>query len=155
MRQCQDSTGAQILRRALPFAAAGIVSVALITGYSVAFAQDITSDSEKLDQSANIIIIGAIISPLYGHWFLGGGLLSQLGESDLPAAADYAGSGVVHAVGGFVARAGGVVVGTRTGRFNADGSAKAFSGHDMPYMSLVRSSYSLVGLASTSTHATP
>ena len=38
-----QSNGARILRRSLPFAVAGLVAVALITGYSVVFAQDITS----------------------------------------------------------------------------------------------------------------
>ena len=243
-----QSNGARILRRSLPFAVAGLVSVALITGYSVAFAQDITSDADKLDQSANIIwmlgaflvffmqagfaflgagliraknttnymtksfmdftiaslsfwafgfalmwgtseagiagntnyfltdaadgqayvdfvfqmvfagtaativagavaertktqaylaysfIIGAIIYPLYGHWVWGGGWLGAMDKIDLPAAADYAGSGVVHAVGGFVALAGAVVVGPRIGKFNADGSANVLSGHNVGYV---------------------
>jgi Amt family ammonium transporter len=243
-----QSNGARILRRTLPFAVAGLVAVALITGYSLVFAQDITSDADKLDQSANIIwmlgaflvffmqagfaflgagliraknttnymtksfmdfaiaslsfwafgfalmwgtsaagiagntnffltdaadgqtyvdfvfqmvfagtaativagavaertktqaylaysfIIGAIIYPLYGHWVWGGGWLSQLSEIDLPAAADYAGSGVVHAVGGFVALAGAVVVGPRIGKFNADGTANVLSGHNVPFV---------------------
>ena len=242
------SNGGRILRRSLPFAVAGLVSVALITGYSVAFAQDITSDADKLDQSANIIwmlgaflvffmqagfaflgagliraknttnymtksfmdfaiaslsfwafgfalmwgtsaagiagntnyfltdaadgqtyvefvfqmvfagtaativagavaertktqaylaysfIIGAIIYPLYGHWVWGGGWLGAMDKIDLPAAADYAGSGVVHAVGGFVALAGAVVVGPRIGKFNADGSANVISGHNVGYV---------------------
>ena len=242
------SNGERILRRSLPFAVAGLVSVALITGYSVAFAQDITSDTDKLDQSANIIwmlgaflvffmqagfaflgagliraknttnymtksfmdfaiaslsfwafgfalmwgtsaagiagntnyfltdaadgqtyvdfvfqmvfagtaativagavaertktqaylaysfIIGANIYPLYGHWVWGGGWLGAMDKIALPAAADYAGSGVVHAVGGFVALAGAVVVGPRIGKFNADGSANVISGHNVGYV---------------------
>ena len=243
-----QSNGARILRRSLPFAVAGLVAVALITGYSVVFAQDITSDADKLDQSANIIwllgaflvffmqagfaflgagliraknttnymtksfmdfaiaslsfwafgfalmwgtseagiagntnyfltdaadgqtyvdfvfqmvfagtaativagavaertktqaylaysfIIGAIIYPLYGHWVWGGGWLGAMDKIDLPAAADYAGSGVVHAVGGFVALAGAVVVGPRIGKFNADGSANVIAGHNVGYV---------------------
>ena len=242
------SNGERILRRSLPFVVAGLVSVALITGYSVAFAQDITSDADKLDQNANIIwmlgaflvffmqagfaflgaglirtknttnymtksfmdfaiaslsfwafgfalmwgtsaagiagntnyfltdaadgqtyvdfvfqmvfagtaativagavaertktqaylaysfIIGAIIYPLYGHWVWGGGWLGAMDKIDLPAAADYAGSGVVHAVGGFVALAGAVVVGPRIGKFNADGSANVIAGHNVGYV---------------------
>ena len=75
-------------------------------------------------------LVGAIIYPLYGHWVWGGGWLGAL----TPAAADYAGSGVVHAVGGFVALAGAVVVGARTGKFNADGSANTILGHNTPYV---------------------
>ena len=74
-------------------------------------------------------LIGAIIYPLYGHWVWNGeGWLALLG------AADYAGSGVVHAVGGFVALAGAAVVGPRTGKYNADGSANQLFGHNVPYV---------------------
>ncbi len=79
-------------------------------------------------------LIGAIIYPLYGHWVWGGGWLGSLEAIGLPAAADYAGSGVVHAVGGFVALAGAAVVGARTGKFNADGSANDLRGHNVPYV---------------------
>ncbi|MCI0845764.1 MAG: ammonium transporter [Chloroflexi bacterium] len=79
-------------------------------------------------------MIGAIIYPLYGHWVWGGGWLGALDKIDLPAAADYAGSGVVHAVGGFVALAGAVVVGPRIGKFNADGSANVLLGHSVPFV---------------------
>ena len=77
---------------------------------------------------------GAVIYPLYGHWVWEGGWLADLAAIGLPAAADYAGSGVVHAVGGFVALAGAVVVGPRLGKFNADGSANAIIGHNVPYL---------------------
>ncbi len=74
-------------------------------------------------------LIGAIIYPLYGHWVWNGdGWLALLG------AADYAGSGVVHAVGGFVALAGAAVVGPRTGKFNADGTPNQLYGHNVPYV---------------------
>ena len=73
-------------------------------------------------------LVGALIYPLYGHWVWGGGWLSIMG------AQDYAGSGVVHAVGGFVALAGAVVVGARTGKFNADGSANELPGHNIPFV---------------------
>ena len=73
-------------------------------------------------------LIGAVIYPLYGHWVWGGGWLSLLG------AQDYAGSGVVHAVGGFIALAGAAVVGARTGKFNADGTANDLRGHNVPYV---------------------
>ena len=79
-------------------------------------------------------LIGAIIYPLYGHWVWGGGWLGSLEAIGLPAAADYAGSGVVHAVGGFVALAGAAVVGPRIGKFNADGSANDLRGHNVPFV---------------------
>ena len=51
-----------------------------------------------------------------------------------PAAADYAGSGVVHAVGGFIALAGAAVVGPRIGKFNSDGSANELPIHSVPFV---------------------
>ena len=77
-------------------------------------------------------LIVAIIYPIYGHWVWGGGWLSTL---DLGVGAvDFAGSGVVHAVGGLVALAGAWVVGPRIGKFNADGTANAIPGHNMVYV---------------------
>ena len=79
-------------------------------------------------------MIGAVIYPLYGHWVWGGGWLGALENIELVAAADYAGSGVVHAVGGFIALAGAAVVGARRGKFNADGSANDLRGHNVPFV---------------------
>ena len=79
-------------------------------------------------------MIGAIIYPLYGHWVWGGGWLGSLDAIGLPAAADYAGSGVVHAVGGFIALAGAAVVGPRIGKFNSDGSANQLPIHSVPFV---------------------
>ena len=237
-----------MLRRALLLMTVGLLAAGILTGYNVAFAQDITSDADKLDQGSNVIwmvgaflvffmqagfaflgaglirgkntanyltksfmdfaiaslsfwafgfalmwgtsamgvagttnffltdaadgqtyvdwvfqmvfagtaativagamaertktqtylaysfLIGAIIYPLYGHWVWGGGWLGNLDVLGLPAAADYAGSGVVHAVGGFLALAGAAVVGPRMGKFNADGSANVIPGHNVTYV---------------------
>ena len=79
-------------------------------------------------------MIGALIYPLYGHWVWGGGWLGSLESIGLPAAADYAGSGVVHAVGGFIALAGAAVVGPRIGKYNSDGTANVLSGHNVPFV---------------------
>ncbi len=70
-------------------------------------------------------LISAIIYPISGHWIWGGGWLSQLGFHD------FAGSGVVHALGGFVALAGAYLVGPRNGRFNKDGSVNEFKPHNV------------------------
>ena len=243
-----NSRGALMLRRSLPYVIAGLFAAALLAGYNIAFAQDITSDADKLDQGSNIIwmfaaflvffmqagfaflgaglirsknvtnymtksfmdfamasisfwafgfalmwgtsaagiagttnffltdsadgqtyvdwvfqmvfagtaativagavaertktqtylaysfIVGAVIYPLYGHWVWGGGWLGTLDSIGLPAAADYAGSGVVHAVGGFVALAGAVVVGPRLGKFNPDGSPNPMPVHSVPFV---------------------
>ena len=242
------SRSAAVWRRVLPYAIAGLVAAAVLAGYNMAFAQDITSDADKLDQGSNLIwmtgaflvffmqagfaflgaglirsknvtnymtksfmdfaiaslsfwafgfalmwgtsaagiagttnffltdaadgqtyvdfvfqmvfagtaativagavaertktqaylaysfILGAVIYPLYGHWVWGGGWLGSLESIGLPAAADYAGSGVVHAVGGFIALAGAMVVGARTGKFNSDGTPNQFPVHNVPFV---------------------
>ena len=67
---------------------------------------------------------GAIYYPLFGAWTWGGGWLNQLGNNvELGFGyVDFAGSGIVHAMGGAAALAGAIVIGPRIGKFNADGS---------------------------------
>ncbi|RME58729.1 MAG: ammonium transporter, partial [Caldilineae bacterium] len=64
-------------------------------------------------------VISAFIYPISGYWVWGGGWLAQLGFHD------FAGSLVVHAVGGFAALAAVIVLGPRIGRFSKDGSTVA------------------------------
>lgn len=82
------------------------------------------------------LAIGAIIYPLYGNWVWGGGWLSQLGHSmNLGhGAVDFAGSGVVHAIGGWTGLALAVLLGPRIGKFNRDGSPNAIPGHNMAFV---------------------
>jgi Amt family ammonium transporter len=75
-------------------------------------------------------VISAFIYPLVGHWVWGGGWLAQLGFSD------FAGSTVVHAVGGWAAFTGAAIIGPRIGKYNADGSANFIAGHSIPLASL-------------------
>ncbi|MBU0571922.1 MAG: ammonium transporter [Candidatus Omnitrophica bacterium] len=75
-------------------------------------------------------IISALIYPVVGHWIWGGGWLSGLGFSD------FAGSTVVHTVGGFAALSGTIILGPRIGKYNADGSANVIAGHSIPLASL-------------------
>ena len=75
-------------------------------------------------------LISATVYPIIGHWVWGGGWLSQLGF------ADFAGSTVVHTVGGTAALIGTFVLGPRIGKYNKDGSANAIEGHSLPLASL-------------------
>ena len=51
-----------MMRRVLIIAMVGLLAAGILTGYNVAFAQDITSDAEKLDQGANVIwMVGAFL----------------------------------------------------------------------------------------------
>ena len=77
-------------------------------------------------------IVGAVIYPIYGHWVWGGGWLSTLTFGN--GAVDFAGSGVVHTVGGLVALAGAIMVGPRIGKFNVDGTPNDIPGHNIPYV---------------------
>jgi len=75
------------------------------------------------------IVITALIYPLYGHWIWGGGFLSKLG------AVDFAGSGVVHAVGGILALVGAWMIGPRIGKYSKSGS-KNIAGHNVSFVVL-------------------
>jgi len=79
------------------------------------------------------VLMGAITYPLFANWAWGGGWLAQLGTNlGLGKGyCDFAGSGVVHAVGGLTALACALIVGPRIGKFNRDGSANAIIGHDI------------------------
>jgi Amt family ammonium transporter len=78
-------------------------------------------------------IMGAITYPLYANWAWGGGWLAQLGTNNQlgKGYCDFAGSGVVHAVGGLTALAVAYIVGPRIGKFNRDGSSNPIIGHDI------------------------
>jgi Amt family ammonium transporter len=80
------------------------------------------------------LFCGAVFYPLFGAWTWGGGWLSQLGNNlDLANGyVDFAGSGVVHAVGGAAALAGSLVLGPRIGKFGRDGKPRALPGHHIP-----------------------
>ncbi|MCG8345584.1 MAG: ammonium transporter [Chlorobiales bacterium] len=75
-------------------------------------------------------VITAIIYPISGYWKWGGGWLDQLGFYD------FAGSLVVHALGGFAGLAAAIVLGPRIGRFNPDGSPNALPGHNLAMSTL-------------------
>jgi Amt family ammonium transporter len=81
------------------------------------------------------IAMGAVIYPIYGNWMWGGGFLSQLGHSVHlgNGAVDFAGSGVVHATGGWTALALAMILGPRIGKYKEDGTPRAFPGHNLGY----------------------
>jgi Amt family ammonium transporter len=78
--------------------------------------------------------ISMLIYPIYGNWVWGGGWLSQLGANFGlgHGAVDFAGSGVVHMVGGVSALAGAIVLGPRIGKYKKDGTPNAIPGHHIP-----------------------
>lgn len=80
------------------------------------------------------VFCGAIYYPLFAAWTWGGGFLARTWSSMSLGAGyvDFAGSGVVHAVGGVAALAGAIVLGPRIGKFGADGKPRAIPGHHIP-----------------------
>ena len=75
-------------------------------------------------------LITAFVYPVVGHWVWGGGWLSGLGFYD------FAGSTVVHGVGGVTALIAARMLGPRIGRFNPDGSARHIGGHSIPLVTI-------------------
>ena len=77
--------------------------------------------------------VSMIIYPIAGGWVWGGGWLQNLGRiAGLGnGAVDFAGSGVVHMIGGAIGLAGAIVIGPRIGKFNKDGSANTIPGHSL------------------------
>lgn len=73
------------------------------------------------------IIVSGIVYPIYGSWvWNGGGWLAERGF------VDFAGSTVVHSVGGWVALAALLIIGSRRGRFNPDGSVNELTPSNVP-----------------------
>jgi Amt family ammonium transporter len=75
-------------------------------------------------------VISAVIYPIVGHWIWGGGWLAGIGF------ADFAGSTVVHTVGGCAALVGTVILKPRDGKYAPDGTPKVLAGHSIPLASL-------------------
>lgn len=76
------------------------------------------------------VVLTAGIYPLIGHWTWGGGWLGERGF------ADFAGSTVVHSVGGWAALIGAAMLGPRLGKYGADGRVKPIPGHNMAMVTL-------------------
>ena len=78
------------------------------------------------------VAVTAFIYPIFGSWVWGGGWLNDVG----PGFIDFAGSTVVHSVGGWAALAGAIVVGPRIGKYAADKSSVRIPGHSVVLMAL-------------------
>jgi Amt family ammonium transporter len=79
------------------------------------------------------VFMGAMTYPLFANWAWGGGWLSQLGTNYGlgHGYSDFAGSGVVHSVGGVTALALGMIIGPRIGKYTRSGKPNAIPGHDL------------------------
>ena len=75
------------------------------------------------------VVLSALIYPVVGHWIWGGGWLASRGM------VDFAGSTVVHSVGGWAALAGAIMLGPRLGKYT-NGKSNAIPGHNIPLAAL-------------------
>jgi ammonium transporter, Amt family len=82
------------------------------------------------------LFVGALVYPIFGCWVWGGGWLSQLGATMnfSHGYVDFAGSTVVHAVGGFTAMALAVILGPRLGKYGPDGKPRPFPAHNIAFV---------------------
>ena len=83
------------------------------------------------------VFISVLIYPISGHWTWGGGWLMDATEGSFMmdlfgvASHDFAGSMVVHSVGGWIALVGAAILGPRVGKYGKDGKSKAIPGHNL------------------------
>ena len=82
------------------------------------------------------LFVGALLYPIFGCWVWGGGWLSQLGQTMHlgHGYVDFAGSTVVHAVGGFAAMALAIILGPRLGKYDRNGKPNAFPAHNIVFV---------------------
>jgi Amt family ammonium transporter len=82
------------------------------------------------------LFVGGILYPVFGCWVWGGGWLSQIGTTMGMGHGyvDFAGSTVVHAIGGFCAMALSIVLGPRLGKYGKDGKPRAFPAHNIVFV---------------------
>ena len=86
---------------------------------------------------AYTIAISVLIYPVSGHWTWGGGWLSNADPDSFMMSVfgytfhDFAGSTVVHSVGGWIALVGAALLGPRLGKYGKDGKSKAIPGHNL------------------------
>ncbi len=84
--------------------------------------------AERIKYSSFILfsfLLVGVVYPIVGHWIWGGGWLAKLGMWD------FAGSTVVHTVGGVAGLAGILLLGPRIGKYRPDGTVNAIPGHNM------------------------
>ena len=77
-----------------------------------------------------VVILTGILYPITGAWTWGGGWLKEMGFSD------FAGSTIVHSVGGWAALSGAIILGSRSGKYGADGQLHPIPGSNMALATL-------------------
>lgn len=121
-----------------PFALIFFAFQAVFAGTAVTIMSGAVAERVKFHAYLIVaVVIGAMVYPVAGHWIWGGAYLE--GEDGWLAAMgfmDFAGSTVVHSVGGWVGLAGIIVLGSRIGRFDADGKPRDIPGCNVAMASI-------------------
>ena len=89
--------------------------------------------AERMKFSAYLLFalfMGMFLYPVTGHWIWGGGWLSTMGFHD------FAGSTVVHSIGGWVGLTGTIMVGARIGKYDREGKPRVIAAHSFPLVAL-------------------
>ncbi|MDR2050471.1 MAG: ammonium transporter [Deltaproteobacteria bacterium] len=81
-------------------------------------------------------LVSAFIYPISGHWAWNSLISDSKGWLEALGFVDFAGSTVVHSVGGWITLAGAIVIGPRLGKYTLDGKARAIPGHNLPLAAL-------------------
>jgi Amt family ammonium transporter len=81
-----------------------------------------------------VAVLAAVIYPIQGHWTWGGSLTGEGGL--IEGFSDFAGSTIVHSVGGWAALAGVLLLGARKGKYGPNGEVRAITGSNMPLATL-------------------
>ncbi len=97
--------------------------------------------AERTKFSAYIVysvVVSLVIYPIFGKWAWGGLFHGDAGKGwlELMGFIDFAGSTVVHSIGGWLALAGAIVVGPRIGKYTSDGRVRPIPGHSLTLASL-------------------
>jgi len=79
---------------------------------------------------AFVVVLAAFIYPITGSWVWGGGWLSEMGFTD------FAGSTLVHSVGGWAALTGAIILGARNGKYASNGAVRPIPGSNLPLATL-------------------
>ncbi|NOY72512.1 MAG: ammonium transporter [Gammaproteobacteria bacterium] len=123
------TTGFGLSEMSEPMDYASFVFQATFAGTAATIVSGAVAERMKFSAYALLcIVLTAVIYPISGHWIWGEG--GWLAEKQM---VDFAGSTVVHSLGGWVGLAGAIVLGPRLGRFNKDGSVNRIQGHSLVF----------------------
>jgi len=105
---------------------------AVFAGTAVTIVSGAVAERVRFTGYLLIAVVVATLYPIFGHWAWGGALAGDAGWLGARGFVDFAGSTVVHSIGGWAALAAVLVIGPRAGRFPADGPAREISPSNLP-----------------------